>query len=290
MSSPLNMLQPNSYLDSGPTGHADLLIRCAVLLPDASSRPANREPILSIVSGGLREDALANVLTKSELTSWLERQREPFHLTDLGIWSPHGFNSGDFSRLARSPACESAGPSPVSMTCDVTTGWVPKPSGTDQWQPSIEMVLDIRYRLLDLDEPRKEFAEDSPTPGATHARLTINELYDGLVTCMSVCDLAIGAYALTIPNFDLPHDGELACWVTSRANLDDVIDVTGTTVIPGSATNVQYGEFLGLPLSEPSPPMASLEVRREMARAFIAKWLERSGRRGTSKLLAQLGT
>ena len=288
MSSPLNMLQPNSYLDSGPTGHADLLIRCAVLLPDASSRPANREEVLSIVSGELREDALANVLTKSELTGWLERQREPFHLTDLGIWSPHGFNSGDFTRLARSPACVSAGPSPVSLTCDITTGWVPRADITADWQPSIEMVLDIRYRLLDLDEPRQGFFDDSPPPGEAHAKLTIKELYDGLVTCMSVCDLAIGAYTVTIPNFDLPNDGELAVWLTSRADLDDVIDVTGTTVIPGSATNVQYGEFLGLPLSEPTPEMASLEVRRETARAFIAKWLERSGRRGTSGLLGQL--
>ena len=289
-SSPLSMLQPNSYLDSGPTGHADFLIRCAVLLPLVWSRPASSGETLSSIRGEQRENALADLLTQSELTSWLEQQRGPFHLNDLGTWTQHGSNVGDFTRLARAPSNESGGPSPVSLTCDVTTGRVTTPGDPAQLHPAIELVADIRYRLLDFDEQRQHLLAEHPSPEQAHARLTVLELFDALITCMSACDVAVAAYALTMPDADVPRDGQLASWVTSRANLEDVVDVTGTRVVPGSAMNSQHGEFRRLPLAEPATQMAPLQSRRSVARSFIAEWLERSGRRGVDGLLAQLSS
>jgi len=288
---PLSVLQPsNLHTPSGQT--TDIVMRCTVVFPRCHQIPGRSDDVVSLITGTRRENAIAALLDRSELSAWFARQADAYHLAGIPSWSPYGpHNAGDNSFLVLQPPDDRGNPGPLAGMCQVNTGWVvPQEGEPDELQPGLQLVTDLTVRVLEYDAARRPSQiRHATTPPPAPAAVTLTFVFESLVALLDTAQIARAAWSELLGG-EPPDTGNLVCWFTTHGGprLDQLIDLTDLKLIPGSGGGAYRMVRDDLPLEGDPQAVASSPARRVLVHRMLSGVLEHAGFRDFDRHLDPL--
>ncbi len=284
---------PRSSYVFGDTKDVDFIVRVIVELP-AEFQQAGQSPTASEPTQSDRDELVKRLLEDADITTWVKDAQSAWHIDAVGPWELSGRNDGDeslaFLTLTASPR------SPISVRAYVQTGWMPTGGEPDTNEPmkGLRLVLDVDFRLLELDDTRtvgevRHTTTPPPVPGA----LTLAELASLIVAALGAAKTAIDAAAELLSTGG-PIDGaRVTCWLqATNAGLDRVVKIVGFPTIPGNTVPTERvsGWTLRVPSTDDTtiPPLWGLEARQKATTDFIAALLTSAGGRDFEPILEEL--
>jgi hypothetical protein len=233
--SPLQTQDARAMVNSGPPGEPDLLLRVAVVVPNLPSGLAPSNTLATLKAGSEREKILMELLSSSQLSSWVTQRLGPPAVGELN-WLVSGTNQGDVSTLKLGSEMWTSGARPaVLVESRFSTGYARGSSvGEGSAMTGLTLTSDIRFRF---DESQL---------------LSIIEFIDVITASLDTIAVARRAAQMLLPTGDFSTGQVAVVGATPKNDFGLVVDMHEWPTIPGNSPANDLLLYATLPLQTAS--------------------------------------